>query len=648
MSEGSKSGAGRRGFLMRLRHDARGNTLAIMAAFLIPLMTFAGCAIDGARLYAAKARLQQACDAGVLAGRKAMTDATVGNTTLDETATSQANSFFANNFRSGWLQVSAVSFTPSKTSDAQVAGTARATVPMTILTFFGMPSRTISVQCQARFDIADTDIIFVLDTTGSMACLPSDSTSTCNSYVNDQISKIISYSRPTDAASGNKSMAGYAGSTGYYVPEKTGSRIAALRSAVLDFYDTMAANVDSETHVRYGFVTYTSTVNAGRAIVDVSPTFMVGGAGNGTTQWTYQSRRQDGDATSTSTKTYNDVTKATCDGYNADKSYSSSGTGTGATTSWTAASGSTKSKCVVTTTTYTPKWIYQPVALDVSAYVTGASVTDPTKVTGATTSWLGCIEERDTTAGATSFTTSSLPFDLDSSLTPTADASRWRPMWPEVIYMRNGFGTTNTSTATSTGDSTDHPPLATSYYYSRGWISCGKPVQRLKEMTRAEVSTYVNATDFRPVGGTYHDTGMIWGTRLLDPTGIFAADTSAWTGRTAPNRVIVFLTDGDMAPSAWIYGMYGVEAYDKRVSGGSFSDSATYKNFHNKRFLAECSKAKSLKIDVWTVTIGSSATTEMQSCATVSTQALYTTTGSGLSTTFATIAKQVAMLRLVQ
>jgi hypothetical protein len=164
-------------------------------------------------------------------------------------------------------------------------------------------------------------------------------------------------------------------------------------------------------------------------------------------------------------------------------------------------------------------------------------------------------------------------------------------------------------------------------------------------MTRAQVSAYVNATDFRAIGGTYHDTGMIWGTRLLSPNGAFAADTATWSGHSAPNRVIVFLTDGDMAPSQYIYGMYGNEYYDNRVAGG---DIANLKSYHNARFLAECAAAKARNINVWTVTIAATATSEMQSCATTASQALATTDGTGLATAFAAIAKQVAMLRLTK
>jgi hypothetical protein len=460
---------------------------------------------------------------------------------------------------------------------------------MTLMAIFGKTDATITVTCQANYDIADTDILFVLDTTGSMACLPSDSTSTCNTYAGS--ASKITYSRPSDSTGENDSMAGYPGSTGYYVQEKSGSRIAALRTAVLNFYDTMKANVDSSTHVRYGFVTYTSTVNAGKAIVSISPAYMIGGSGNSTRSWTYQSRVRDG------------------------------------STSWGV-----------------PRWVYKSVALDVSGYVAGSSVTDPSKANGATSAWLGCVEERNTTAGASSFSTSNLPADLDPDLVPSSAGTSWRPMWPEVEYARNNYG--STAQVTSSGDDEDnHPNLGHPDQLKAGYVSCGKPVRRLGEMTRTEISDYVNAADFRPIGGTYHDTGMIWGTRLLSPDGIFANDTQAWPGRQEPNRVIVFLTDGDMSPNQQVYGMYGMEYYDRRVSNGSFNSLTA---FHNARFLAECSKAKAMNIDVWTVAIDSSASPELQSCATTTSQALYTTTGGGLAATFSTIAKQIAMLRITE
>ena len=572
------------GFLQRLRRDVAGNVMLITAAMMMPILAFSGCAVDAARLYFVKMRLQQACDAGVLAGRKFMTGT---GASLDATASSQATAFFNNNFRSGLFGASAVNFTPAKTNEGQVSGAAQATVPMAMMTIFGIPAQQLSVTCEARFDVADVDIIFVLDTTGSMACLPTDSSSTCSNYVG--ATSAVSYSRPADGAtSGNDSVPGYPGSTAYYVPEKSGSRMAALRAAVLDFYDTLAANIDPTSHIRYGFVTYTSTVNAGKAITSVSPAYMVGGSGSANSSWTYQSRRQTG------------------------------------------------------TSSGTPVWSYEPISFNITNYLTSTGISDTTKSPATTIRWAGCIEESSTTAAASSFNLSSLPNDLNPDLVPGSNiATQWKPMVPEIIYGRNNFSSTGTDT--STGDDSQNPNIGSPSWVQDGYVSCGKPVSRLKVMTRNEVSAFVNATDFRPIGGTYHDTGMIWGTRMLSPNGIFAADTAAWPNRNPPNRVIVFLTDGDMAPNQRIYGMYGIEYFDRRVSGGTFSNLTSY---HNARFLASCSSAKARNISVWTVAIDTSVSTEMRSCATASAQALATTTGSGLSSAFTGIARQIAMLRI--
>lgn len=228
------------GFLARLRRDRRGNALTIIAVAMIPLMLFVGSAVDTSRLYMVKSRLQQACDAGVLAGRKFMT--TTAGTTLDTNASTQASAFFNNNFKAGLFGAKNISFTPVKTSDNQVGGTATAVVPMTLTQMMGFGDTTLTVTCEARFDVSDVDVMFVLDTTGSMAYAATDT-----SYSGQPTQ---SYTR-TD------------GTTGYYVQEKSNARIKALRTAVLNFYDTLAGAADPTTKIRYGLVPYTSTVNVG-------------------------------------------------------------------------------------------------------------------------------------------------------------------------------------------------------------------------------------------------------------------------------------------------------------------------------------------------------------------------------------------------
>ncbi|WP_244655538.1 TadE/TadG family type IV pilus assembly protein [Sphingomonas sp. CFBP 13603] len=627
--------------LGRLRHDVRGNTIAIMAAAMIPLAGLAGSAIDIARLYVVKVRLQQACDAGALAGRKFMTSS--NDTTLDKTASDQASAFFKNNFRLGWMNTKTAVFTPSKTTDQQVAGVASSLVPMTIMKMFGAPDVTLTVKCEARYDVADADVMFVLDTTGSMACTTADGTGGCSQSV-------VSYKQDD-------------GNTGYYVTEKSGSKLSGLRSAVLNFYDTLAGNVDPTTNIRYGFVTYTSTVNAGYALTSLSTDNLV-------KNWNYESRRIIGDANngSASTTTYKNITQSTCNGYavrSPSNGYTTSGTATTSTVSWTGnTSTSTTGTCTVTSQPVKPNWFYTQVNYDVSKYITGVDVPDPSKITGTTAKWQGCIEERTTTPGASSFSQSNLPYDLDPDVPATNDDTRWRPMWPDVIYYRGTSTSATNNGVTYAGNSTTpygdyyvntndqqltaytnmiaNPNPAWNKNISLGYVSCGKKVQRLTKLSRDEVSNYVNAKDFKAQGGTYHDTGMIWGTRMISPTGIFAADTAPWPGRSAPNRYIVFMTDGDMTPNYELYGMYGIERYDKRVTGGDSSDQL---DDHNARFVAECAAAKARNIKVFVVGFGQTLTTQLTACASPG-QAYYASDNDSLQTAFKSIANQVAMLRI--
>lgn len=642
------------GILSRLRRDRGGNVLAIMAASLIPLLGFSGSAVDMARLYLVKSRLQQACDAGTLAGRRAMTDTSLANTALDATAKAQADGFFFNNFPTGSYGTTNLVFTPRKASAGgsasanAVSADASATVPMVVMKVFGIKTSQVAVACQARFDVADTDVLFVLDTTGSMACLPTDNDTACNNYAGNNSNK-QTYTRPSTS----NGVAGYAGTTAFLTNEKDGSRIDALRTAVLSFYDTFAANADPTTKVRYGFVTYTSSVNMGRAILDVTPASLVGRQ-NGDTA-TYQSRQATADYTNGNNDSYeaNGKSQSACTG----------STRTPATPlTYASSTGNAKlvsnvwsdNKCYTRTQTLLPRWEYRQFPFDVTGVVAGNVVTNPTKVRGQTMRWLGCVETTVDNPGQTTFTTTSPPSELDPDVVPSG-ANRWIPHMQDLVYQRNNSAT-NRATDYSDGDDwTRNPGYGFDAFGTNngnemsqaGSVACGKPVKRLGAMTRDEVRAYVEATDFVPMGGTYHDVGMIWGARLISPTGLWAADTAAWPGRNAPNRVIVFLTDGDMSPSFGSYGLYGIEGYDRRVGNGTTS-TTTLTDLHNRRFLAACAAARARNIDIWTVAIDSSASTQLQSCATTTAQALFTTNGAGLSAAFTSIARRLALLRVSQ
>ncbi len=636
-----ESNASARRLLSELACSTSGNTLGIFAAFLMPLLIMTGAGVDTARVYVVKARLQQACDAGALAGRKTMT-ATTG-TSLDTTAQTQANSFFNNNFKAGWIGTTGVAFTPARANDGQVNATATATVPMTLMKMFGNNSVPLTVTCSARMDIGDSDIMFVLDLTGSMGCTPANVNS-CGGRT--------SYTRPD-------------GTTGYHRTEETGSKIQGLRDAVLLFYDTIDANKPAAANVRYGFVPYSNAVNVG---YQIPSTYLVD-------SHTYESRRLDPGPTtvtggipsdvtngSSTSANHTTATNAACDAlairtpatlYNID------GRATVKTkVSWVSGANG----CVIRSQPVKVSWRYESVSLDVSTYKTGTAVTDPSKVTGATSKWQGCIEERDTTT-ASSFNINSLPGDLDPDLMPTNDATKWRPFWPNVVYYRGNntsidnsggsttvYGDTTTTSFASTSNASDGQYtnlLSTPNAQEWEYAACMKAAQRLAVMTRTEVSNYVNHSDFKAHGWTYHDHGMIWGTRFISPTGPFASDTAAWGGNSPPNRYIVFMSDGALNTNPSVYGLYGMERYSAKITGSTGHTNANQNTRHNARFLAVCNAAKARNITVFVVAFGTAMTTEMNTCATPG--FAYTAgDNAALATAFGQIALKVAKLRLTQ
>ena len=234
--------SGRRGRHRDLVGDIRGNVLTLWAFFLIPLLGVIGSGVDIGRAYVARTHLQDACDAAALAGRRAMTANSV-----DSTVRAEALKFF--NFNFPQLAFGSTPFTPTVASgtgsDQTVVISAATSMPTTIMKLFGYTTLPVAVTCNASQDFVNTDIVLVLDTTGSMASKASS----------------------TD----------------------TSSKIVALRSAVLALYDQLAAVQTklqaSNLRLRYGVVPYSSTVNVGAAIKSANPSYLVQG------NYTYQSRQ---------------------------------------------------------------------------------------------------------------------------------------------------------------------------------------------------------------------------------------------------------------------------------------------------------------------------------------------------------------------
>jgi hypothetical protein len=158
-------------FLTRLARDTAGNTLAIAAAAMIPFIILVGSGVDFGVTYMARGKLQNACDAGVLAARQSM-EGTLFNSAVE----AEADRFFDFNFPAGTAGAFDLEFDVVQDEDdeSQLLGTASASIPTSLMRVIGVTKLDIAVACDAKRDMGHNDIVLVLDVTGSMAQAPSN------------------------------------------------------------------------------------------------------------------------------------------------------------------------------------------------------------------------------------------------------------------------------------------------------------------------------------------------------------------------------------------------------------------------------------------------------------------------------------------
>lgn len=643
----------RQSFLRSIAKDPTANTIAIAAASLIPLLAMVGGGVDASRYYMTETRLQAACDAGALAARRAMDDST-----FESEHRQIGENFFDQNFEDGLFGLEGLKRDYTATNDGTVSGSAEGTLPTSIMGAFGYTEFDLEVDCSAEINISNTDVMFVLDVTGSMNC--SADGSNCSS-------------------------------------SNTNSRISNLRSSVLTFYDTVDSATSASAQIRYGIVPYAAQVNVGDSL-DTS--WMA-------TSHTYQSREADwiitttyepesytyvrtGDATNfdfqgrTEENDYNVTTFDDCVAlintrqdifvrsseptwtqvsqsgsnprttvYNGVVTYESFQFNGGfyygssdrcqlfynhneydAVSTITVIEGATEEREF--------QWAYRPVNYDLtSLYSTGSLVT-PTGRDEAneTHTWNGCIEEADTVQASVLDPLPTGAYDLNIDLVPGTPAERWKPMMPDITYLRyndgaNWWDTTNWERGDvfSTEDKVN------------GFSPCPKAARKLAPFdSRADLESWVSASNgFTAAGNTYHDFGMIWGGRFITPDGIFASENATAPNGDAISRHIVFMTDGNLVTRQYRYGLYGMEWWERRTT--TDGTDAQQRANHAERFQAACRAARNKNISVWVVAFGTSLSQNLIDCATPG-RAYHADDAAELDTAFREIAELIAALRL--
>jgi len=659
------------GFLSRLARDVRGNTLAIVGAALVPLSAMIGSGVDMSRAYMAKTRLQSACDAAALAGRRIMQ-----NDTMTTAVTTEARRFFNFNFRQRLYDTEPFTVNVSRPVSGTVRVTASTRIPTTIMHMFGFESLPLNVTCDASLNFVNTDIMLVLDVTGSM----------------------------DDPLAGTK-------------------KIVSLRDAVMALYDELAPIqtqlAANGLRMRYGIVPYSSTVNVGNLLRLDAPSNIAASSNYSTrlanyntlvstatptTYWEYYRGSANPQVGTLSSQATTAISSANCVKFNQNAAFTGFTATTGLTSGgpapaptyattfpydgsmttggsagefgWTSpqaapvTSGTNRScRRLRTDTTTTYRYSYTSdtfltQAVDTSGFRTGNTVTmatgnnnnntsDFTGTTAASGSytmqqlsglatgvgtqsvtWNGCILERQTSIPSliTPTTPANLAiptsaWDLDINMLPTSDASAWRPMLPQITYQR-AAGTTSQSTGTLIGTA-----------------SCPAEARRLATWTRANMLAYVNA--LTPVGSTYHDVGMTWGARMLSTGGVFADGCETYNAMPC-TRHIIFMTDGQMDTDNGILTFQGIERNDQRVSGMSNPSETELNGRHMQRFKMMCNAAKGMNASIWVIAFGTTLSPEMLACASNANQASTISDRNALIARFREIGNNIGALRLTQ
>jgi len=626
------------GLLSRLIADQRGNTFFLVAAATLPLIGIVGSGIDIGRAYMADLRLQQACDAGALAGRRSMIGAT-----YTAAHKAEATKMFSINFGEDTYGSTNIAFNSAQDGPANVKGTASAKLPTALMQIFGQNEFNLAVNCTAKLEVSNVDVMFVLDVTGSMA--------TTNS--GDSV-----------------------------------NRITALKTATMNFYDTLTSAAVGDGRIRFGVVPYDTNINVGAVLASANPNWLADEVtlpsrtpqytttwGTGVTTygtpfdgpvswggWSNNSPHPTGKNSTTCPQTTppgNTAPTSTSGVTRVQTGQYIDGDGNQVTTYddrqnfqffnfqivWVS-NQCRRQRRTGTFTRTTPTIVTQPPipvfsryryedrVFDVSGIKTGGSITDNVGDNGnnLSASWNGCIIERKTEPFASNQTAPSDALDMDIDTPPSlsVDDSKWQMQIRDFAFSR-------------TAEATE---LTTSDRNSFGDSSCPQAAMKLATVTaasRSTFNTYIQA--LQPGGNTYHDFGMVWGARLISPTGIFASENM-----TAPNgrpiqRHLIFMTDGDMFTSSSNLGLQGHEPTMQRVGSTSPSDGNAR---HNNRFLQLCASIKTKNVTVWTIDFDASMTPSLVSCASGSDKAFLATNAATLNTQFQAIARQISRLRISQ
>ncbi len=150
-----------RNVFSNLVRDRRGSLATFVAAAALPLVAFTGLAVDTARGYLVKTRLNYALDAAALAGGRVMFDEAKRDAAIQD--------FFDANFPSGYMGATLTGPTATiNTVDQTIKLDASANVGTTLMQVLGVDDMNVGSSAEVQRQIKGMELAMVLDNTGSM------------------------------------------------------------------------------------------------------------------------------------------------------------------------------------------------------------------------------------------------------------------------------------------------------------------------------------------------------------------------------------------------------------------------------------------------------------------------------------------------
>jgi Flp pilus assembly protein TadG len=268
------------------RKNQKGMAVIMTAMTMLVSIPLVGLAVDVAVLYMIRGKVQQAVDAGALAGARALANG--ANTSAQATsAQAEATKFFNANLPAGYWGVTNINLaTPTVDSTTTpnyrtVTTSATLSAPLYFLRILGQNTTTIAASSQAgRRDVV---MMLVLDRSSSMNYV-FQGTTACAIMVTDA-TQFLNYFAPGRDMVGlvvfGSSVYTYPPTATFTTPDANGNTVASLISGITCQGNT---NTDEAMYQAYNQLTVTNSSTRANVIV-----LMTDGRPNGFTGLYYQS-----------------------------------------------------------------------------------------------------------------------------------------------------------------------------------------------------------------------------------------------------------------------------------------------------------------------------------------------------------------------